>query len=335
MSSRQLVVDMLDCKPVARPPVMPLTMMFAADLIGAPYGRYAADHRVMAEAQLCTAETFGFDHVSVISDPAREAADCGATIHYFDDQPPAIDEANALLKDKSLLASMTVPDPLGGGRMMDRVQGVALLREKAGNNFAVEGWVEGPCAEAADLRGINTLMMDFFDDEGFVRDLFAFTTDLAIAFAKAQIDAGADLIGIGDAACSLVGPVIYEEFVLAEEKRLVDAIHGFGAKTRLHICGNTTALCENIRSLNIGMIDLDSMVDVATARASLGPEIAILGNLDPVSALRNSTPERIRADLAACRAAAGERYIVGAGCEIPRDTPHENVRALMEFAKNS
>ena len=218
--------------------------------------------------------------------------------------------------------------------MTDRVNGVALLREKSGNSLAVEGWVEGPCAEAADLRGINTLMMDFFDDEDFVRDLFAFTTDMAIAFAKVQIDAGADLIGVGDAACSLVGPAIYEDFVLAEEKRLVDAIHALGARTRLHICGNTSALCANIRTLDVGMVDLDYMVDIATARKNLGPDIAILGNIDPVSALRNSTPEKIKADLAACRTAAGERYIVGAGCEIPRDTSHAKVHALSEFARS-
>jgi MtaA/CmuA family methyltransferase len=334
MTSRQLVLDMLDRKPAARPPVMPLTMMFAADFINVPYRQYAADFNTLAEGQLRTAEQFGFDHVSAISDPAREAADCGAAIHYFENQPPAIDEARALLKDKTALTSLKRPDPLGGGRMTDRVSAVDLLRKKAGNDFAVEGWVEGPCAEAADLRGINRLMMDFFDDETFVRDLLAFTADLAIDFAAAQVKAGADLIGIGDAACSLVGPSIYEDFVLAEEKRLVDAIHALGAKTRLHICGNTSALCKNIRSLNVGMVDLDSMVDIAAARADLGSDMAILGNMDPVAVLRNGTPEKITEKLTACRAAAGERYIVGAGCEIPRDTPHENVQALRSFSES-
>jgi MtaA/CmuA family methyltransferase len=332
--SRQPLLNLLNHKKTLRPPVMPLTMMFAADLIGVPYRQYATDYKTLVEGQLRTAETFGFDHVSVISDPAREAADCGAAVHFFDNQPPALDEENALFKDKSRLASMKIPDPLGGGRMTDRINGVALLREKAGDAFAVEGWVEGPCAEAADLRGINTLMMDFFDDEDFVRDLFAFTTDMAIAFAKAQIQAGADLIGIGDAACSLVGPAIYKDFVLAEEKRLIDAIHALGAKTRLHICGNTSALCKSIRSLDVGIVDLDSMVDIARARADLGPDIAILGNMDPVAVLRNGTPEKVWKELATCRAAAGERYIVGAGCEIPRDTPHENVRVLSKFSRS-
>ena len=44
-------------------------------------------------------------------DPAREAADCGARIQVFDNQPPAIDEDNALLADKALLARLPPSKP--------------------------------------------------------------------------------------------------------------------------------------------------------------------------------------------------------------------------------
>ena len=52
--------------------------------------------------------------------------------------------------------------------MEDRIRGIERLREAAGNELLVEGWVEGPCAESADLRGINRLMMDFSDDPGLL-----------------------------------------------------------------------------------------------------------------------------------------------------------------------
>ncbi len=87
MNGYQRVLAMIEGRPVDHLPNMPITMMFAADQIGQPYGRYARDYRVMVEGQLRTAEAFGFDYVSSISDPAREAADCGATIQYYDDQP--------------------------------------------------------------------------------------------------------------------------------------------------------------------------------------------------------------------------------------------------------
>ena len=88
---------------------MPITMMFAADLAGVPYGDYARDHRVLADAQVAVAERFDFDYVSAISDPAREASDLGAAVEWFDDQPPAIVESRALLADKGKLAVCACP----------------------------------------------------------------------------------------------------------------------------------------------------------------------------------------------------------------------------------
>ena len=78
-------------------------MMFAADQIGDAYGRCATDYRLLAEAQLRTAEKFDFDHVSCIADSAREVADMGGAVRYFDDQPPALLESQALLADKKVL----------------------------------------------------------------------------------------------------------------------------------------------------------------------------------------------------------------------------------------
>ena len=86
-----------------------------------------------------------------------------------------------------------MPDPLGGGRMHDRVRAAALFRDGRRQPRWIEGWIEGPCAEAADLRGINRLMTDFFDDPAFVRDLFEFTLELGLRFGRAQVEAGVDL----------------------------------------------------------------------------------------------------------------------------------------------
>ena len=334
MNSRDLVLAHLLGKPVERLPLMPITMMFAADQAGVKYGDYARDHRTMVHAQLITAEKFGFDYVSVISDPAREAADCGATVSYFDDQPPAIVEDDALLLDKTKLAALSAPDPLGGGRMTDRVRGVAMFKEKIGGEKIIEGWIEGPIAEAADLRGINNLMLDFYDDPKFVRDLFEFIVEMELRFARAQIEAGVDVMGVGDAAASLVGPQIYEEFVWPYEKRLVDGLHALGTRVRLHICGNTRRILAGMGRLGCEIVDLDYPAPVSEARAAMGPKQVLLGNINPVAVLRSGTPEIVTREIAACHQAAGPRFIVGAGCEIPRDTAVENVRALCDYARH-
>jgi MtaA/CmuA family methyltransferase len=286
----------------------------------------------MVEGQIRTAEAFGFDYVNSMSDPAREAADCGAVVEYFDQQPVALVEDQALLADKTRLASLKIPDPLGGGRMHNSLKGLALFKERVGKEMIVEGWVEGPVAEGADLRGINTLMLDFFDDPIFVRDLFAFVIEMELRFAREQLKVGADLIGVGDAAASLVGPDIYDEFVWPYEKKLVDGIHALGGKVRLHICGNTRRILERMGKLGCDIVDLDSMAPISEARQQMGPKTILLGNLNPVAVLRNGDAAGVTAAIAECHRQAGAPFIVGAGCEVPRDTPAENLRALCAYA---
>ena len=332
MTSRERVLAHLEGRPVDRLPLMPITMMFASAQIGARYRDYCTDYRVLVEGQIRTAEAFGFDYVNTMSDPAREAADCGAVVEYFDQQPVAIVEEKALLADKKTLASLKFPDPLGGGRMHNGLKAVDLHRQRVSKDMIVEGWVEGPIAEAADLRGINTLMMDFFDDPAFVRDLFAFVVELELRFAREQLKAGADLIGVGDAAASLVGPQIYDEFVWPYEKKLVDGIHGLGGRVRMHICGNTRRILEGMGKLACEIVDLDSPAPISEARQQMGPGAVLLGNLNPVTVLRDGTPGSVTAAIADCHRQASSRFIVGAGCEVPRDTPPDNLRALCAYA---
>ncbi len=335
MTGRERILARIEHRPVDRVPLMPITMMFASALAGYRYREYVTDYRVLAAAQKRVAEEFDFDHVSVISDPAREPADLGAALEWFDDQPPALAEGSALLADKTVLVDLKAPNPFGGGRMYDRVKGVAELKRRMGSERFVEGWVEGPCAEAADLRGINRLMTDFFDDPAFVRDLFEFSVDMELRFASAQYEAGADIIGVGDAAASLVGPAIYEEFVWPYEKKLVDGLHALGARVRLHICGKTRRMYPGMGRLGAEIVDLDYFAPVDEARQVMGPDQVLLGNINPVRVLKDGTAESVTAAIAECHRQAGRNYIVGAGCEIARGTPPANVRALTDYAASA
>jgi MtaA/CmuA family methyltransferase len=334
VNGRSRILSHLSGLPVDHLPLMPITMQYAADLIGARYLDYVTNHRVLVEAQLRAADRFGFDYVSSISDPAREAADCGAQVEFFENQPPAFVEERALLADKSALARLNIPDPLGGGRMLDRVQAVVLFKEQLHGEKLIEGWIEGPCAQGADLRGINTLMLDFYDDPQFVRDLFDFVVAMELRFAEAQLDAGADLIGIGDAAASLIGPRFYEDFVWPREKQLVDAIHARGGRVRLHICGNTRFALSGMGRLGCEIVDLDSLSPISEARERMETGQVLLGNLNPVTVLLEGSPDGVTRAVSECHRQAGPRYIVGAGCEIPRKTPEANVRALAEYARD-
>jgi uroporphyrinogen-III decarboxylase len=334
VTGRERILTLLKGGEPDRPGLMPITMMFAARCAGLNYGRYALDHNVLVESQLRVAETYGFDHVSAITE-TREAPDCGAPIRFFDDQPYALDEEQSLLADKSRFAGLPMPDPSAAKYMSDRLLALSELKQRVGGELIVEGWVEGPCGAAADLRGINRLMLDFHDDPAFVRDLFEFTLALAIEFGKAQVAAGADIIGIGDPAASLTGPRIYDEFVWPYQKRLVAGLHSAGAYVRLHICGNTRRSLAKISSLGCDIVDIDSMVPLADARLAMGPRQLLLGGIDPVRVVQDGAPEQVADAVRQCREVAGPRYIAGAGCEIPAMTPNANMLALAAAARET
>ena len=336
MTGRERILAVLAGHDADHLPCMPITMMFAADILGRQVRTVCPatteSWRMRKSRQpRCSASTM----FQLFPIPPAKQPIYGARIQWYEDQPPAIVEEEALFDDKSALARVrTLRNMLSGGRMEDRIRGIELLRERAGKELFVEGWVEGPCAEAADLRGISRLMIDFSDDPAFVHDLFeSHTGELRIRFAAAQIKAGADIIGVGDAAASLVGPRIYNEFVWPWEKRLVDAIHANGGRVRLHICGNTRRILEGMGKLGCDLVDIDYPVDMKLARAETGPEQTLAGNLDPVRDVRNGSPETISQSLEILRRQTGPRWIVAAGCEIVRDTPHENVKALVNFSK--
>ena len=177
-------------------------------------------------------------------------------------------------------------------------------------------------------------MLDFIDDPPFVRDLFDFVLEMALRFGKAQADAGADLIGVGDAAASLVGPRIYEEFVLPYEKRLVDGLHAMGVKVRLHICGNTRRILRHRHArLRHGGHRLDGSPGAGPAgtgaEAGVGRQRRSRGR-----APQRHSGEGERGDRPLSPSACAN-YIVGAGCEVCRDTPLENVLAMRDYTRTS
>jgi len=326
VNSNERVMKRLRSEPVDRPPNFNILMTFAAHYIRQPLSRYYLDYKVLVQANLAMLQTFNLDIAQTISDPYREAADFGLEVEFPDDGLPL--RRGPLITDVSDLKRLSIPDPAGGRRMSDRLEAVRSLREKVGGEVPIMGWVEGALAEANALRGDTSLMLDLHDRPEWVHELLEICTEAAIKFAKAQIHAGADIIGLGDAIASQVSPAMYQEFALPYEKRIFHEVHEMGGLARLHICGNTSRILALIPLTGADIFDLDWMVDLRIAREKFGDEgPAICGNFDPVRAMLQSTPEKIHDTVWSCLRAGGPRCISAAGCEIPDGTPCENLLA--------
>jgi MtaA/CmuA family methyltransferase len=337
MRSIDRVRGTIEGKPVDRLPAQPMAMMFAAKYAGVRYIDYTKDGRILAEAQLKFARDFEIDCVLMCSDPAREVIDIAGedSVGWFENQGPAIREERAALLDKARLKEFKVPDPMGGGRMHDRIRSIDICRKELCGETSIVGWIEGPLALAAELRGLSHVMTDFLDDPEFVQDLMDFTSEVAIIYAAAQIEAGADTIGMSDAAASMIGPRHYGKFLLPWQRRVLESIRNSHPETilRLHMCGNTDPLIAQMATLPIDIYELDFPVNLEAARATLGPNRVILGNVATISDLLEGTPESVRAAVRKCHETCGRYHIVGAGCELSPFTPPENLRAMIQYAQ--
>jgi uroporphyrinogen-III decarboxylase len=212
MNSYERFSKRLRGEPVDRPPNFDIMMTFAAHYIGQPLSLYYQDYNVLCEANFAVQQAFDLDIVQAISDPYREAADFGATIQFPEDGLPVCRES--LLKELSDLDKLQAPDPSTGRRMSDRLAAIRHFREQVGGEIPIMGWVEGALAEAADLRGVNEIMMDLYLNTGWLEEVLEKCVEVEIAFAKAQIEAGADIIGLGDAVASQISPDMYRQFAL-------------------------------------------------------------------------------------------------------------------------
>jgi MtaA/CmuA family methyltransferase len=306
-------------------PRVPILMQFAAESIGSNYGAFASDYRVLVEANLHCAQAFGMDQVSAISDPYRETQGFGARIIFERDGVPRCERHP--LEDSRDFSALPHPDPLRAERMLDRVNAVRAYKERVGGRFSILGWIEGPAAEAADLRNVMNFLTDVMDDEAYSGALMDRCLETAIRFAQAQVEAGADTIGIGDAIASQLSPAVYNRLVQPREKRLIAEVRKMGALVRLHICGNITHLLPGIADLGMDILDVDHMVDMKLARQAVGAKVALAGNINPIT-VRNGAPEEIASAMRQTYEAVGNPYLVNAGCEIPSATPRDNLLAL-------
>ncbi len=331
MTSKERIYAILKGDSYDRPAVTPIFMAWSADFIGRTYRDYYLDGDVLVQAQLVVTRAFNLDQVSAISDPWREASAYGMEFEY---PPDGVGKPKDLLiKTYDDISKVKPFDIENAERTKQRIESVRKMADEVGQTHSVLGWVEGPMAEYADLRGVENTMMDLIDKPEMFIKAGRFIIQNAIVFAVAQVKAGADMIGIGDAAASLIAPDMYKEFVLPLEQKLIAAIHEAGAAVKLHICGNIKNHISYMAQSGADIIDVDWMVPLETARELVpkgraGPQITLCGNFNPAGVLFEGSPQDVADAARQCLKAGGDKFILMPGCEVPPATPEQNIRAF-------
>jgi len=326
MTPKERIYAILKGASYDRPAVTPIFMAWAANFIGQTYRDYYLDGDVLVKAQLAVTRAFNLDQISAISDPWREASAYGMEFEY---------PANGVGRPKELF--IKTHDDISrlrpfniekAERTKQRIESVRKMAAEVGQTHSVLGWVEGPLAEYADLRGVENAMLDLIDKPELFIKAGEIIVQNEVTFAVAQIKAGADMIGIGDSAASLIAPDMYAELVLPLEQKLIAAIHKAGAAVKLHICGNIKNIVRHIVKSGTDIIDVDWMVSLEKARELAGPQVTLCGNFNPAGVLFEGSARDVANAAKRCIKTGGERFILMPGCEVPPATPEQNIRAF-------
>ena len=317
-----------------RAPVFPLLMFFSVDRAGISYRRFATDGRALADAQLGVQRRFGFEAITACSDAYRLSAALGGEMAFPESKPPYV--TKPLVTSSADLDKLGRPDPADKrNRMGDRVLGVEHMAKAAGEECVVLGWIDMPYAEACSLCGVSDFIMLLVDDPALAHRVLRFVTDITIDFARAQLQAGAEMIGAGDAAASLISPEMYAEFALPYEREVCQALHAGGGLVKLHVCGNTTHLLDQMVTCGADLFNVDHLVPLEKARDTYGTAgKCYKGNLDPVADIMQAAPAQCEKKAHHCLAVAeGTRFMLSPGCEVPAETPDEVFQAFCDAPK--
>ena len=332
MNPRERVLRALSLQKSDRIPVVPFIITFAAKYGGVRFIEYATNPKTLAQCQIAVAKRFKIDAVYVDSDPIIEIEAMGARIRYPEDESPSTLEP--IVRVSNDIRSLKQPDPEVDGRLPVWLEAVRILREKVGGEFAVFANINGPFQAAAQLLGMLGAAKSMRRSPDLILELLEVTTQTIINFMKAEIEAGADAIILGDpmSSTSVISPLEFSRFSLPYIQKVVR--HAGQVPIILHICGDTTRIIDKMVETGARYLELDSNVDLAQVRTKFGSTIGLIGNVNPTLLLTGS------ADVVeeSCRKAIVDAeltgaYILGTGCELPRETPHENLDRMITSAE--
>jgi len=288
---------------------------------GAWFPKAHMDAEAMAALALAGHTVLGMDVVMPLYSVCHEAAALGCNVNWG--APDAMPESGKPIWSRP--EDVRIPsDFLSHPACRTPLAAIALLKRRLGDSAAVCGKVFGSWTLGYHLFGVENFLIATLDDPGAVKAIIEKLMPATIAFARAQVEAGADCLLLADHATrDLCSPAAYRDFLQGLHARLAKAI---SAPVILHICGNTSDRIDMIARTGLACFHWDTKTGPpGDVRKLAGDEMALMGGVSNLLLL-NGKPEEVTAAAAAAGAAGID--IVGPECAIPLRTPLANLKAI-------
>ncbi|MBE8965220.1 uroporphyrinogen decarboxylase [Nostoc sp. PCC 9305] len=213
------------------------------------------------------------------------------------------------------------------------------LRSEVGDKSTVLGFVGAPwtlAAYAVEGKGSKTYSIIknmAFSDPVILHQLLAKLADAIAIYARYQIDCGAQVVQMFDSWAGQLSPQDYDTFALPYQQRVFQQVKQTHPDTPLILLVSGSAgVLERMGQSGADIVSVDWAVDMADARARLGKQMKVQGNLDPGVLFGSKQFIRDRI-LDTVRKAGNWGHILNLGHGVLPETPEENVAFFFETAK--
>ena len=168
-----------------------------------------------------------------------------------------------------------------------------------------------------------------YSNPDFAHEVMDKITQSTIAYLKAQIKAGADLLQLFDSWAGILPPDHYRLFALPYIQRICEAIDEVPITV---FAKGAHAALPDLGKLPCETIGLDWNIEIDQAAAMVGPTKALQGNLDPC-ALYGSYGQIEEATRGMLDSFKGRSHIANLGHGVYPDTNPDHVRCFIETVK--
>jgi MtaA/CmuA family methyltransferase len=307
---------------------------FDVRMCGITYEAYATDAAHMSRCQIEAIERYDYDWAWLQVDDCIEFEPLGVGVRGGGNILYAT--CGYLPPTAKTLKGLKVPDPQNDGRMPILLEAISNVKARFGESVCVTGRTAAPFSSVGLLYGIDQAMMLPYSDERLLRDTMEFLVEVQASFGAAQFEAGADAIWLGDcnASTHLMSADFYGEFAFEPAKRVIDAYRSAGGLTFYHASEDGAAL-PIMAELGADVLSSGAEIDIADAMESTRGKVCYIGNIDPIGVLANGTVEEVEHETERIMR-IGQRnvgYVFCSGEMIPRDTPEENMLAMIGTAR--
>ena len=325
-------------KKLDRVPISLLSFQNAARHAGISVAEYCQNPEKLAAAQIGYWEEFRHDLIDIENGIAAMAEAVGCTVDYAEnDAPWIVKPAISSLEEVDRLQDVDLGTTPAVGALIEATR---IVAQTLGSEVCVRGEADqGPFDLACEIVGTEQFLMALFDPglTGAVRKLLTYAQRQVEKLILAQKAAGTRYTMIGEsfAGPDVCSPALYKKYAFPFEKSLVGRMKEQGIGVGIHICGNATAIIEDMVATGAPYFELDYKIDRPAVAAAVRGKTAVFGTVDPSGVLTLGTHEEIRqavkSDLELF--APDKRFVLAPGCTLPYSAPFENIHTFVEAGR--